>query len=159
MNFLQKLLLCSKLNWFLKGYFRGRQLYAARHNLCCRKKVNCPFCRLRASSLFVSQRLSVPERSCSISLVWALSLPWGVWVLHHKTVNPPYPDSYWLCIHILPLAQKKAALASTFSLLLIIPRSLFMLHFYQQALTQIWQYIIHDTGTALHFFLSTSSVK
>lgn len=27
--------------------------------------------------------------SCSIALVWALGLPQGVWVLQHKTVNPP----------------------------------------------------------------------
>ena len=50
----------------------------------------------RPSSLFGSQQLSVLGRSCAIALVWALGLPWGVWVLQHKTVNPP--ESWWLLI-------------------------------------------------------------
>lgn len=77
------------------------------------------------SSLFVSQRLSVPKRSCSIALVWALDLPWGVWVLQHKTVNPPV--SWCLLIRYSHPAscpgKNSSGLPSPLSL--IIPLSLF----------------------------------
>lgn len=47
-----------------------------------------------------------PERS---------ALPWDVWVLQHRTVNPPVSDGYWLGIHVLPPAQEKTAQASALS--------------------------------------------
>lgn len=70
-------------------------------------------------SLFVSQWFTVREHLCSIAQVWVLSLPWGVWVEQHKTVNPPVSDGYWLDIHIPPPNQEKRALTSTFSLIIL----------------------------------------
>lgn len=78
------------------------------------------------SSLFVSQQLSVPVCSCAIALAWALDLPWGVWVLQHKTVNPPV--SWWLLIRYSHPAfcsgEISSGLYSSLSLFLIISPSL-----------------------------------
>lgn len=104
-------------------------LYAAQHNVRClgaelgKKKKRG---RLSSPSSVDPPPclLSVPERSCSIALVWALSLPWGVWVLQHKTVNPP--ESWWLLIRYShPASCPEENSSGPRSLSLIIPLSLF----------------------------------
>lgn len=78
-----------------------------------------------ASSLFVSQPLSVPECSCSIALVWARGSPKGVCVPQHTTVNPP--AYWWLLIRYSDAAScpEENRLWPPLSSCLIIPLSIF----------------------------------
>lgn len=81
------------------------QLYAARHNVSCwvgteiEKKPRLTWLSFPSSVdpppyLYHSGSL---WRSVHAPLLWSkLGLPWGVWVLQHKTVNPP--ESWWLLI-------------------------------------------------------------
>lgn len=152
-------------------------LYAAWHSSCCqRERITTPHPKQQKktalivlsilsvlcgpSSLFGSQQLSVLERSCSIALVWALGLPWGVWVLQHRTVNPP--ESWWLLIRYShPASCPEENSAGLYSLSASSsPSPYSQLHSYQPSCRcNRIQYIMQDTGAASRFSPPFSSTN
>lgn len=144
------------------------QLYAARHNVSCwvgteiEKKPRLTWLSFPSSVdpppyLYHSGSL---WRSVHAPLLWSkLGLPWGVWVLQHKTVNPP--ESWWLLIRYSHPASCLGENSSGLDSLSLPHHPPLLIHSCTSTSVPSHrydsiQYIMQGTGTTSPFFFSAS---